>query len=702
MIALTVAALIAMDTLDYPKTKTVDVADVFHGVRVADPYRWLEQPASTPEVNQWIAAQNQLTFGFLDRVPHRDALLAELRRRADFEKFSVPLLRGGRLLYQRNDGLQNQSVLYVADSLDGEGRVLLDPNSWSSDGTVALVGLDLSRDGKTLLFAKSRAGSDWTEWRAMDVDSGKEKPDTVKWSKFGVGGLDREAKGFYYLRYPEPKAGEAFVSENKDPEVRYHEFGTPQSEDRLVFSKPDTPEWLVWPSLDAERETLWITIGEPGSVNNRLTMLDLTEPGAKPVALFTENDADYTPVHREGKKVWVATTKDAPRGRVVVVDVDRPQPEHWETVVPEGEDALQGVSFVGGRLFAQYLRDARSAVVTFSPSGEPLGEVALPGPGTASGFGGEEGDAVTFFSYTDLATPSTVYRFDIEDDRVSVYRAPKLPFDATGYETKQAFVTSKDGTRVPVFLVHRKGLKLDGTNPTLLYGYGGFGAAMQPWFSSSRTAWMDNGGVWALACIRGGSEYGKAWHEAAIKTKRQNAYDDFIACAEWLIAQGYTSPGRLAIQGGSNGGLLVGACMTQRPDLFAVAIPEVGVMDMLRFNQFTIGRAWEGDYGSPQNEDEFRFLYRISPYHALRDGVRYPATLVTTADTDDRVVPAHSFKFAARLQAAQAKDGPPVLIRIETSAGHGAGKPLSKQLEEVRDVYAFTLNAMGQRLRERY
>jgi prolyl oligopeptidase len=688
-----------LSPVTYPPTRKVDHVDFYHGVSVRDPYRWLEEPVTTPAVKAWVEAQNKATFEYLSRIEGRERLLKELLRRVNFERFSVPFRQGGRYFWSRNDGLQNQDVVYCADRLDGEGEVLLDPNQFSGDGTVSLAGMDVSLDGKKLLFAKSSAGSDWCEWYVMDIESRRVTDGPVKWSKFGVGFFDRTGEGFYYLRFPEPKEGEAFVQSNREPMVMHHRLGDAPDRSRVVFQLKEHPDWFVWPSLDESRETMYLSVTEPGSVNNRLWALDLRAAGLAPLRLFDANDADYTPVYRSGTEHFVLTTEGAPNGRIVAVDpVRRTAPR---VVVPEQREPLQSASFVGGRFFLRFLRDATSAVTTYSLTGEPLSEVELPGPGTVSGFGGKSTDEETFYSFVSMDKPSTIYRYDLGKGASAVFRAPKLPFDATRYESKRVFVTSQDGTRFPMFIAHRKGLKLDGSNPTVLYGYGGFGLSQQPWFSTSRTVWMDMGGVFALACIRGGGEYGKAWHEAAVKVRRQNAYDDFIAAAEWLIENRYTDRKRLAVEGGSNGGLLVGVVTNQRPDLFAVALPSVGVMDLLRFNQFTIGRAWEGDYGSPSNPDEFFALWRVSPYHNLTPGTKYPAVLVTTADTDDRVVPAHSFKYMARLQECQV--GPaPVLIRVETSAGHGAGTPLRKALEELRDVYAFTLHNMGRKIPRRF
>jgi prolyl oligopeptidase len=690
--------LMTDDPIQYPVTRTVPHTDTYHGVTVDDPYRWLEQPIAEPEVKGWVDEQNKVTFAFLDKIAGRDRLLAELRSRVNYERFGLPVKRGGKYFFERNDGLQNQNVWRVAASLTDEGRVLLDPNTLSTDGTVALVSTDVTDDGTKFLYATSVSGSDWCTWQAIDVATGKPIGEQVEWSKFGVGFWDKTGEGFYYLSFPRP-AGDALTSANVEPKVMYHRLGTQQSDDKLVFELKEHPDWYVWPAIDEKREAIWLYVNEPGSVNNRLWMLDLKNPELGAVKLFDENDADYLPVHKEGSRVWVQTTKDAPKGRILLIDtVRRIAPVE---VVPPGQDSLQGASVIGGRLVLRYLRDAKTAVTIHGLDGQRQAEVPLPGPGTAGGFQGRSDDTETFFTFVSMVQPTTVYRLDVQSNGVTVHRAPKLGFDTGRYTSTQVFVTGKDGTKIPMFLAHRKDLKLDSSNPTILYGYGGFGAAMSPFFSTADTVWMDMGGVFAIACIRGGSEYGKEWHEAAIKTKRQNAYDDFIACGEWLVANQYCDNKRLAVQGGSNGGLLVGAVMTQRPDLIGVALPAVGVMDLLRFNQFTVGKGWEGDYGSPENRDEFFTIWRVSPYHNLRPGTNYPATLVTTADTDDRVVPAHSFKFAARLQAVQAGSAP-VLIRVETSAGHGGGMPISKQLEIVRDEFAFTVAAMGRAIPERF
>lgn len=689
------ASLMAAAPIKYPVTKTVNQVDIYHGVSVSDPYRWLEQPVTVPEVKNWVTAQNKVTFGYLDSIPGRDRLFKELNRRINFDRYDVPTERGGRVFYHHNSGLQNQDVLYVIDKAGAKPRVLLDPNTLSKDGTVAVGGMDVSLDGETLLYGINVSGSDWIEWHVKDVATGKDKPDVVKWSKFGGGVLNADASGIFYLSYPAPPGGNLFVASNENPKIMFHAMGTPQASDKVAFALEGKPDWFVYPVLVGDRKHLIVQVEAPGSTNNMVYILDPANPAAGVNKLFAEDDANYTVVDIIGDAVYYITTKDAPTSKIMVRYLDRDMAP--KVIVPESKDTLEQASIVGGKLIVTYMQDAKSAVRTFKLDGTPAGEVKLPGIGSADGFSGLNSDKVTYFSFAAFTDPATIYKYDVDANTATQYQRPKLPFDTSKYVARQVFVKSKDGTKVPMSIVHKKGLKLDGKNPTLLYGYGGFNISNKPWFSTSRTVWMDMGGVWCLANIRGGGEYGKAWHESAIKGRRQNAYDDFIACGEWLVANKYASKKTLAIQGGSNGGLLIGVCMNQRPDLFGACIPEVGVMDMLRFNQFTIGKAWEGDYGSPQDAEGFFNLLRISPYHNLRPNTNYPATLVTTADTDDRVVPAHSFKYAAMLQACQAGSAP-TLIRVETAAGHGGGKPITKQMEEIRDVYAFILHNVGAKI----
>ncbi|MCC7477090.1 S9 family peptidase [bacterium] len=696
MAALLAAALCLpglAQALDYPPARTVLQLDNYHGTEVSDPYRWLEDPAS-PEVKAWVDSENLVTRGFLDAIPGRQRIADRLREVANYERYSSPSQTAGRYFWSRNDGLQNQSVMYWSEGLGGEPRVLLDPNTWSADGTVALAGMDVSEDGKLLLFGKSTAGSDWVEYFVMDIESGRQYPDHIIWSKGGAF-WNRDASGFWYERYPEPKEEEKFTVAAASPMYYYHQLGSEQSQDVLVFSIPEHPDWWVSAGLNEGRSRILLTTGEPGSNNNDYSYAEINGAQWDIRPLIPQRDGEYSYVWDEGNLFWFYTTKDAPLGKLIQIDAANPAPENWKTIIPESRIKLNGVATCGGYLWASYLKDVRTQYVKYSLQGENLGTVPLPGRGSAGGFGGRMSDNETFFSYTDAVTPSTIYRYDIPSGQYSIFRQPRLDLELSNYVSEQVFYRSFDGEAVPLTISYRRGLKLDGSNPCILYAYGGFQGVDYPYFSSFRTVWLDMGGVYVSAGIRGGGEYGDQWHKSAIKLNRQVAFNDFIAAAEFLIDRGYTSSSRLAVNGASNGGLLIGAVMTQRPDLFGVALPDVGVMDMLRFNLWGFGKFWESDYGSPQNPDEFKALLAYSPYHNLREGVRYPATLVTTADTDDRVMPGHSYKFAARLQACQARGGPPVLLRVQTDAGHGAGKPFYKVIEEAADTYAFCFENMG-------
>ncbi len=676
----------------YPVTRTVDQVDDYHGVSVKDPYRWLED-ANSADTKAWVEAENKVTFGYLEKLPGRDAIKKRLTKLWNYEKFSMPSKQGGRYFWSKNDGLQNQYVLYVAEGLDKEPRVLLDPNKLSKDGTVALSGTSVSEDGKYLAYAISEAGSDWQVWHVRDIDTGKDLPDLIRWCKFTGATWTKDSKGFFYGRYDEPKPGEALQQQNYFKKIYYHKLGDDQSKDTLVYERPDHKDWGFGTSITEDGKYLLVYVSEGTERKNRIFYKDLTNPDATMVEWLDKADASYSVVENEGSVFYVVTDKDAPRKRVVAVDIHKPS--EWKEVIPQQEEVLQGINLLGDEFFTTYLKDAKTQVRVYGIDGAFKREIALPGIGSAGGFGGKRDYTETFYSFSSYTVPPTIYRYDVKTGASTVYKQPKVDIHPDDYETKQVFFNSKDGTRVPMFLTYKKGMKLDGNNPTYLYAYGGFNSSLTPGFSVSAMTWMEMGGIYAVANLRGGGEYGQAWHDAGKKLKRQNVFDDFIAAAEYLIQEKYTSSSKLAIAGGSNGGLLVGACMTQRPDLYGAAVPAVGVMDMLRFNKFTIGWAWESDYGSPQNPDEFKALYAYSPYHNLKPGTRYPATLVTTSDHDDRVVPAHSFKFAAALQAAQAQDGPPTLIRIETRAGHGAGKPTAKVIEEVADIYAFVRNALG-------
>jgi prolyl oligopeptidase len=685
----------------YPNARKTDTVDDYHGTQVADPYRWLEELDSA-ETREWVDAQNKLTFGFLGQVAQRDKIRARLTELWNYERYGVPFKEGGKYFYYRNDGLQNQSVLYVADKLGAEPRVLLDPNTLSQDGTVALSGLAVSDDGKLLAYGIADAGSDWQKWRVRDIATGKDRDDLVEWVKFSGASWTRDGKGFFYSRYDAPKDGAALSGKNEFQKVYYHKLGTPQADDVLIYERKDQAKWGFNAGVTDDGKWLVIHVREGTSDKNGLFVQDLSKgPGKAPVLeLHNKFDGQYGYVGNKGSTFYFTTTQGAQRGRVFSVDVKKKEaadPASWTTLIAEQPETLRGVNHVGGKLIATYLKDARSQIKVHGLDGKLEREVELPGLGTAGGFGGKPTDSETFYAFTSYTWPTTIFRYDVKTGKSEVFRQPKVAFDPGKYETEQVFFQSKDGTRVPMFLTHKKGLEKNGQNPTYLYGYGGFNVALTPGFSVPDLMWLELGGVLAVPNLRGGGEYGEAWHEAGTKLRKQNVFDDFIAAAEYLVAEKITSPGKLAIGGRSNGGLLVGAAMTQRPDLFAVALPGVGVMDMLRFHKFTIGWAWTSDYGSADNADEFKALRAYSPLHNLKPGTKYPATLVYTADHDDRVVPGHSYKFAAALQAAQTGEKP-TMIRIDVRAGHGAGKPTSKQIEEWTDLWGFAVHHLGMSL----
>jgi prolyl oligopeptidase len=679
--------------LKYPPTTKTNVVDNYHGTTVPDPYRWLEDD-NAPATKTWVEAQNKVTFAYLNAIPGRDAIKARLTQLWNFERYSVPFKEGNRYFYSRNDGLQNQSVLYTVDSLEAEPRVLLDPNTLSTDGTVALADIAVSRDGNLMAYGLATAGSDWNEWKVRDVRTGQDLPDHLKWVKFSGASWAKDGSGFYYSRFDAPIPGEALKGVNKFHKLYFHKLGTDQSTDELIYERKDQPDWGFGGGVTEDGRYLIIEASEGTDPKNRVLYKDLSQPGSPVVELLMDFDASYNFVGNAGSMFWFKTDLNAPRGRLLVIDVTQPERANWREVLPQVDETLESVSVVNNQFIAEYLKDAHSVVKVFNLDSSLEREVALPGLGTAAGFGGKRWDKETFYSYTSLTTPGTIFRYDATTGESTIFRAPKVDFDPNLYETKQVFFNSKDGTRVPMFIVHKRGLALDGNNPTLLYGYGGFNISLTPGFSVGRIAWLEMGGVYVMANLRGGGEYGEDWHQAGTKLNKQNVFDDFIAAAEWLITNKYTLPSKLAIQGGSNGGLLVGACMTQRPDLFAAALPAVGVMDMLRFHKFTIGWAWCSDFGSSDNAEEFKALAAYSPYHNLKPGVQYPSTMITTADHDDRVVPAHSFKFAARLQEYH-RGKNPVLIRIDVKAGHGAGKPTAKQIEERTDELSFLKQVLG-------
>ena len=681
--------------LVYPVTKTVDQVDDLHGTPVEDSYRWLEDDVRTnPEVASWVESQNKVTFDFLKSIPQREAIQKRMTELWNYEKIGAPFKRGGRYYFSRNDGLQNQNVLFQQETLNSDSSVLLDPNSWSKDGTVALSGTAFSDDGRYVAYGIQDAGSDWNTWRIMEIATNRVLEEELKWVKFSGAEWTPDSRGFFYARYPQPEEGAAFTSLNTNMKVYYHRVGTLQSSDVLVYERPDHPEWGFQLSVSEDGHYLIITVWQGTDDRYRIVVKDLTEPYGLPYELIDNFEHEYSFVGNDSQVLYFKTNVDAPNRRVIAIDLKKPARENWTQVIAETDNAMDGVGIVGNMFVCSYLKDAKTQIKLHSMDGTFVREVEFPGIGTAAGFDGRRKDTETFYSFSGFAVPTTIYKYNMITGESQLYRKSQVKFNPDEYETSQVFYASKDGTKVPMFITHKKGLQLDGNNPVLLYGYGGFNISITPTFSVSRVTWMEMGGVLAVANIRGGGEYGERWHKAGTKQNKQNVFDDFIAAAEWLIANKYTSPKKLAIQGRSNGGLLVGACMTQRPDLFGACLPGVGVMDMLRFQKFTAGRFWTDDYGSADIAEEFPALLKYSPYHNIKGGVQYPATLITTADTDDRVVPGHSFKFAAQLQASQSGVAP-TLIRIETSAGHGAGKPTAKIIEESSDELAFLVKTLG-------
>ena len=693
----TSAAPAPAQTLQYPAARKSDVVDDYHGTRVPDPYRWLEDPDS-PESRAWIEAQNRLTAAYLAEIPTRGAIRERLTKLWNYPKYGAPFRKAHRYFFFKNDGLQNQSVLYKQASLTADPETLVDPNLLSEDGTVALSTLAVSDDGRLLAYGTSASGSDWEEFRVRDVVEGRDLSDHLKWIKFSGASWTNDGAGFFYSRYPEP-GDKALTDVNRFQRLYYHRLGTEQTQDVLVYERPDQPDWGMNAEVtdDGRYAVLHVWLGTDR--RNRVYYLDLKDarrPNVRGAVmrLLDDFDASYTFVGNDGPVFYFLTDLEAPRKRVIAIDTRQPERARWREIIPQGPDVLDGIQIIHDTFVANYMHDASSRLRLFRLDGRFVKDLPLPTLGSIGAISGERKDDEMFYAFTSFLYPTTIFRYDFKSGGTSVFKAPTIDFDPSGYETKQVFYTSKDGTRVPMFITHKKGLRLDGSNPTYLYGYGGFNISLTPSFSVAMLVWLERGGVYAVPNLRGGGEYGEEWHQAGMHEKKQNVFDDFIAAAEFLIAQGYTSPPKLAIAGGSNGGLLVGAAITQRPELFGAALPAVGVMDMLRFHKFTIGWAWVTDYGSADSTAQFPYLYKYSPLHNIRAGIRYPATLVTTADHDDRVVPGHSFKFTATLQAAQA--GPqPVLIEIETKAGHGAGKPTSKLIEEQADRFAFLVKNLA-------
>lgn len=678
--------------LMYPVTRKSDHIDEYHGTKVPDPFRWLEDPDSD-ETKAWVQAQNQVTFGYLEQLPSREQFRQRLTKLWNFERYGLPAKRKDRYFYSRNSGLENQNAVYVVEGLAGQPRLLLDPNTLSKDGTVALANWVVSDDGKLFAYALAHAGSDWNEWKLLDVDTGRELPDHLQWVKFSSISWMPDGSGFFYSRYDEPKAGEAFTGQNYFQKLYFHKIGDSQAQDTLVYERKDEKEWGFGGEVSEDGRFLVIMVWRGTERKNQVFYKDLSKADAPVVELLSGFDAEYNFIGSQGATLYLVTNKDAPLRRLIALDVSAAKPEARE-IIPEAKHVLQSISLIGQHFIAQYLQDACSAVNVFDLAGKHIRDVDLPALGSAGGFGGRHDDSETFYTFTNYTTPGSIFRYDVATGKSTLFREPKVDFDPSQFEAKQIFYTSRDGTKVPMMVVSKKGVKLDGTNPTILYGYGGFDVSQRPGFSVSTLAWVEAGGIYAVANLRGGGEYGRAWHEAGMLKNKQNVFDDFIAAAQWLIDNKYTSSQHLAIRGGSNGGLLVGAVMTQRPDLFGAAVPAVGVLDMLRFHKFTIGWAWVNEYGSADDAEQFPTLLAYSPLHNLKPGTKYPPTLITTGDHDDRVVPAHSFKFAATLQAAHSGDAP-VLIRIETLAGHGAGKPTTKIIEEAADVLAFLKGTIG-------
>lgn len=689
-------AALAQTKFNYPKAKKVEQIDDYHGTKVADPYRWLENP-DAPDSREWIEAQNKVTNEYLATIPERQMIKDRLTKLWNYEKYSAPMKRGDNYFYTKNDGLQNQSVYYISKSVNDPGKIFFDPNKLSTDGTVALAGMSFSDDGKLVAIGTSSAGSDMSEWKIMEVETGKYLPDMLEKRRQGGISWTKDGKGFFYSAFPKPNSTTALRDQNFYQKFYYHKLGTPTEQDVLVYERPDDKEYFVGGGVTEDGDWLIISVGKGTRPQNMVYYKNLKNADSPIMPLIENLDANYDFIGNDKDVFYFKTDKGAPLGKIVSINVADKE-KAWKDLIPETKETLRGVGFINNQLVLNYLKDAYTQIKIYDLNGKFVRDVQLPGIGSAGGFGGKRYDTETFYTYSSYNAPPTIYRYDMKTGKSEIFRQSKVDFEPNNFEVKQVFYNSKDGTRVPMFIVHKKGLKLDGTNPTLLYGYGGFNVAQTPGFSVSRVVWLEMGGVYAVANIRGGSEYGDAWWKSGIKDKKQNVFDDFIAAGEYLVKEKYTQPAKLAVQGGSNGGLLVGAVVNQRPDLFGAALPAVGVMDMLRYQKFTIGWAWTSDYGSSDNKDEFPAVYAYSPLHNIKKGAKYPAVMVTTADHDDRVVPAHSFKYAATLQEANASDRP-ILIRIETNAGHGAGKPTSKQIEEATDIYGFLFKELGMKVR---
>ncbi len=686
-------SVVPAQKIEYPTARRVDQVDVFHGVSVADPYRWMEE-SDTPEWNEWIAAQNKITDAYLAGIPQRAKIKDQLTAMWNYERFSAPSkVADGFYLYSKNDGLQNQSVIYRSKSIDDPGEIFFDPNKLRADGTAALNGSAFTEDGKLWAYGVSEAGSDRTTWRVRDTTTGKDLPDSLAPNRQGISAWLKDNSGFYYSSYAPVEKGQELKQATKFQKIYFHKLGTPQSADYVVYERPDNGDYFSSAEVSDDGNWLIVRVSKGTERMNMIYFKNLTMEKAPFIPLIDNLENSWNFLGNDGSTFYFQTDKDAPRGRVVSRNVlDRSM--IWKEIVPQSADTLNGVSFVNNQFVLNYLKDAATAIKIYNIDGSFVRDVKLPGIGSAGGFGGKRSDRETFYSYSSFNTPPTIYRYDMKTGESKMFRTAGVKMDPSKYEVKRVFYPSKDGTKVPMFLTYKKGLKLNGKNPTLLYGYGGFNISTTPNFTVSRIAWLDMGGIYASACIRGGAEYGKDWWKAGSRLNKQNTFDDFAWAGKWLIANKYTSTPKLAIQGGSNGGLLVGAVLNQNPELFGAAIPQVGVMDMIRFDKFTIGWAWRSDYGDPTNAEDFKVMYAYSPYHNAKPGTKYPPTLVTTADHDDRVHPAHSFKYTAAMQHAQAGDAP-IMIRVQVRGGHGAGLPTSLQIQQQADLYAFLYKSLG-------
>ena len=686
-----ISACSSKTTLSYPEAIKDNTVDTYFGTEVADPYRWLENDTSQA-TSAWVKAENDITNAYLARIPFRNKLKERLTQLTNYEKIGTPFKKNGKYYFYKNDGLQNQNVLYVKETLDGEAKVLLDPNKLSDDGTVALNGISFSKDGKYMAYAISRSGSDWIEIYVIDLATSELTDDHILWAKFS--GASWQGNGFYYSAYDAPTNGKEYSNINENHKVYYHKIGDPQSKDQLIYQNPQYPKRFYSASTDEDEKILFIDESGAGSGNN-LSLKDLTKTNSPLIPMTEDYNFIYMPIEVIGNTIYILTNYDAPKYRVMTADINSPNIRNWKELVPENESVLSGAQIIGGKLILTYDKDASNHAYVYALNGEQEHEITLPSLGSV-GFSGNKDDKETFYTFTSFTFPGTIYKYDIDKNKSELYLSPKVDFNPEEFVTEQIFYTSKDGTKVPMFLTYKKGLKRDGNNPVFLYGYGGFNVSLNPYFSTMRLPFLENGGIYVQTNLRGGSEYGEEWHQAGIKMNKQNVFDDFISAAEYLISEKYTNKDKIAIVGGSNGGLLIGACVNQRPDLFKVAIPQVGVMDMLRYHKFTIGWNWASDYGTSEDSKEmFEYLYAYSPLHNIKnDGTPYPAIMITTADHDDRVVPAHSFKYAATLQASNTGDAPK-LIRIESKAGHGGGKPMSKIIDETADIYAFILYNVG-------